>query len=104
MSYWRVLPLCALALVASAQSSFGPGVNPADPMERVTGQVSATDEVGRATAIDLLQRARDQYQLRHAGRAFDLKVTFTVKSDGQTEHDGVWTMEDVFEPRFGLRW
>jgi hypothetical protein len=31
-------------------------------------------------------------------------VTFTVKSDGQTEHDGVWTMEDVFDPRLGLRW
>src|SRR5215831_14162191 len=103
MYYWRFL-IGGIALVASAQSPFRPGANPADPMERVTGQVSATDDVGRAGALDLLQRARNQYLLRAAGRAYDLKVTFTVKSDGQTEHDGVWSIEDVFDPRLGLRW
>jgi len=100
MSYPSILRLLVaggMVLVASAQ-------RPADPLERVTGQASATDPVGRAGALDLLQRARTQYNLRSARRAYDLKVTFTVRSDGQTEHDGVWSMEDVFDPRLGLRW
>jgi hypothetical protein len=42
--------------------------------------------------------------LRSAGRAYDLKVTFTVNSHGQTEYDGAWEMEDVFDPKLGHRW
>ena len=44
------------------------------------------------------------YALRSAGHGYDLKVTFTVNSGGQTEYDGAWEMEDVFDPQQGLRW
>jgi hypothetical protein len=42
--------------------------------------------------------------LRSAGRGYNLKVSFTVNSGGQTEYDGVWRMEDVFDPDQGFRW
>ena len=29
---------------------------------------------------------------------------FTVNSGGQTEYDGAWEMEDMFDPQQGLRW
>ena len=61
----------------------------------------------RAAVLRLLGRARDSYSLRSggsAGRGYDLKVIFTVNSGGQTEYDGAWEMEDVFDPKQGLRW
>jgi hypothetical protein len=52
----------------------------------------------------MLGRARDHYGLRAAGSAYDLKVSFNVDSGGQTDFDGAWQMEDVFDPKLGLRW
>jgi hypothetical protein len=77
---------------------------PSDPLEMVTGQTAAVNGAGRGEALGLMERARNQYELRSAGRAYDLKVKFTVNSGGQTEHDGAWEMEDVFDPGQGLRW
>ena len=78
---------------------------PDDPLEMVTGRVSAVDaHPNRAAVVRLLNRARDSYALRSAGQGYDLKVTFTVNSGGQTEYDGPWEMEDVFDPRQGFRW
>jgi hypothetical protein len=54
--------------------------------------------------VHLLNAARSRYVLRNAGRPYDLKVTFTVNSGGQTEYDGAWQMEDVFDPQQGLHW
>jgi hypothetical protein len=78
---------------------------PSDPLELVTGQVHVVGTPARREAIlQLLDRARNSYALRKAGRAYDLKVSFTVDSGGQTEYDGAWEMEDVFDPQQGLRW
>ena len=78
---------------------------PSDPLEMATGQIRpAGGGAKRAAVLQLLGRARDSYALRNAGRGYDLKVTFTVNSGGQTEHDGAWGMEDVFDPKQGLRW
>lgn len=77
---------------------------PRDPLEMVTGQVSAVDTAGRSEALRLVDRARNQYALRSLGRGYDLKVSFTATSGGQTQLDGVWQMEDVFDPKLGLRW
>jgi len=52
----------------------------------------------------MLGRARNSYALKSAGRGYDLRVTFTVNSGGQTEYDGAWEMEDVFDPKQGLHW
>ena len=72
---------------------------PADPLELVTGQIQVADTTAsREAALQLLARARNSYALRGAGHGYDLKVTFTVNSGGQTEYDGAWEMEDVFDP------
>jgi hypothetical protein len=78
---------------------------PSDALELVTGAIRAADTpASRATALQLLDRARGSYALRSAGQGYDLKVTFTVNSGGQTEFDGTWKMHDVFDPQQGLRW
>jgi hypothetical protein len=107
MSYKSVLlwiVASGLPAAAPAQSISNPAQIPGDPLEMVTGQVSAVDGAGRADALRLLEHARSKYDLHKAGRAYDLKVAFTVSSSGQTDHDGAWEMEDVFDPRQGLRW
>ena len=93
-----------VACTIYAQSTPVAGAIPSDSFEIVTGQVSAVDAAGRAEALRLLDRARSSYALHSTGRAYDLKVTFTVKSGGQTAHDGTWEMEDIFDPKQGLRW
>ncbi len=78
---------------------------PRDPSELVTGQVQpAATPASREAALQLLARARNSYQLRNAGQAWDLKVRFTVDSQGETNYDGTWTMEDVFAPGLGVHW
>jgi hypothetical protein len=42
--------------------------------------------------------------LRSAGQGYDLKVSFTVDSRGETNYDGAWEMEDLFAPGQGHRW
>ena len=107
MSYKSVLlwiVASGLPAAATPQNIANPAPIPGDPLELVTGQASAVDGEGRAAVLRLLERARSKYDLAKSGRAYDLKVTFTVNSGGQTEHDGEWQMEDVFNPGHGLRW
>ncbi|HXB69646.1 MAG TPA: hypothetical protein VNY05_15455 [Candidatus Acidoferrales bacterium] len=107
MSYKSVLVwivASGLPVAALAQTIPNPVQIPGDPLEMVTGQVSPVEGTGRADALRLLEHARNQYDLHKAGRAYDLKVAFTVSSSGETDHDGAWEMEDVFDPRQGLRW
>jgi hypothetical protein len=78
---------------------------PEDPLELVTGQIQVADTpASREAAIQLLDRARQNYSLRSAGMGYDLKVSFAVNSGGQTEYDGAWKMEDVSDPVHGLHW
>ena len=58
----------------------------------------------RETVLQLVEQARNVYDLRSGGQAYDLKVRFTVNSGGLTRYDGAWQMEDVFDPQQGLRW
>jgi hypothetical protein len=75
---------------------------PADPLELVRGHIETP--ASREPALQLLGRARDSYSLRAASRGYDLKVSFVVSSGGQTQYDGAWEMEDIFDPQQGLRW
>jgi hypothetical protein len=78
---------------------------PADPLELVTGQIQTVDTpVSREALIQLLDRARQNYNLRSAGLSYDLKIRFAVNSGGQTEYDGAWQMEDLSDPVYGVRW
>jgi hypothetical protein len=94
-----------LSLAAFGRSATTAPPIPGDPLEMVTGQVRAINPGGRRDAIlKLLERARNRYELRSAGRGYDLKVSFTVDSGGQTEYDGAWIMHDLFDPKHGFRW
>jgi hypothetical protein len=78
---------------------------PSDPLEMVTGPIQVVDTpAGREAVLQLLTRARQNYALRSAGQGYDLKVSFTVNSGGQTQYDGAWEMEEMFDPQQGLRW
>ena len=71
----------------------------------VTGPLRAADTpVDRTAALQLFDRARTSYDLRTAGHGYDLKVSFTVDSGGQTRYDGAWQMEQIYDPQQGLRW
>jgi len=93
-----------LSLAAFGRNAPRAAPIPGDPLEMVTGQIRSVNARGREAALQLLDRARNSYALRSAGRGYDLKVSFTVDSGGQTEYDGAWKMEDVFDPKQGLRW
>ena len=94
-----------LSLAAVCQNPQWTAPIPSDPLEMVTGRtIAATKRASRAAVVGLLGRARDSFSLRSAGRGYDLKITFMVSSYGQTEHDGAWEMEDVFDPKYGYRW
>jgi hypothetical protein len=100
---WLGVASCLSLAAAPKRAPTGP--IPGDPLEMVAGQSQAIDAHPNRTAVlQLLGMARDSYALRKAGRAYDLKVTFKVNSRGQTEYDGNWKMEDVFDPGLGLRW
>ena len=94
-----------LSLQAFGQNALRTPPIPSDPLETVIGPIRVVKaRAPRAAALQLLDRARTSYGLHSADRAYDLKVTFTVNSGGQTEYDGVWEMEDVFDPKQGFRW
>ena len=75
---------------------------PGDPLELAAGQVVGS--VSRKAALDLLARARENYDLRKPGLGYHLKVNFAVDSLGQTDLDGVWDLEDLYIPGRGLHW
>lgn len=102
--------LCLAAAVAALpfaalQNSPRTAPIPRDPLEAVTSQARTVDAFAkRADVLRVLDHGRESYALRSSGRAYDLKVTFVVNSQGQTEYDGAWQMEDVFDPKLGHRW
>ena len=97
---WGCLPVTAFAQVA-------PRILPVPraPLELATGPVlAANTQASREAALQLLARARSSFALRSARQGYDLKVSFTVDSLGQTNYDGAWQMEDLFAPGLGHRW
>jgi hypothetical protein len=103
------LTVSGLALTAFGQNTLQNKLTiapvPADPLELVTGQVQAArTPASRAEALQLLARARNNFQLRNAQQAWDLKVRFTVDSHGETNYDGAWQMEDRYVSGQGLHW
>lgn len=102
---WGCLPLTALALTAFGQNSARTAPVPRDPLELATGQIQAANTpADRETALQLLGRARGNFALRTARQGYDLKVSFTADSNGETNYDGAWEMEDQFVPKQGHRW
>jgi hypothetical protein len=97
--------IACLPLTAFAQSTPTMAPVPHDPLELATSQTqTANAPASREAALQLLARARSSFALRSTRQAWDLKVSFTVDSLGQTNYDGVWEMEDLFSPGQGHRW
>lgn len=108
--FWRAL-ICLMAAGGLSLAAFGKNappreaVVPADPLEMAAGHIETVNAPAkRAAVVQLLAHARDSYALRNSGRGYDLKVSFTVNSGGETQYDGQWEMEDIFDPQQGLRW
>jgi hypothetical protein len=92
---WLVVA-SGLPLVVFGQGAARLAPVPADNLELVPGPVhEATTEDDRSAALQLLGRAHDNFSLRSAHTAYDLKVAFTANSLGQTNYDGDWEMQDV---------
>ncbi len=105
----RTLSLIALAillpLAAFCQGEHRTVPVPSDGLEPTAGSIRVLEAPqDRAEMIELLNRARENYRLRDAGRGYDLKTSFTVNSGGRTKYDGAWTMEEIFAPGLGTRW
>jgi hypothetical protein len=61
-----------------------------------------TKAADRAAAIDLLERARKNYNLRDISSSYTLKLSF--QTSGASEHEGEGTMEEVSEGNGKWRW
>lgn len=98
--------LSCLPLTAFGQNAPRVAPVPRDPLELATGPIQAAGNTpaSREAALQLLARARTSFALRSAGQGYDLKVSFTVDSLGETNYDGAWQMEDLFVPGRGHRW
>src|SRR5579862_3395051 len=77
---------------------------PAGPLELASGPVQFVNQTDRKAVLDDLGRVRQPFALRTAGRGYDVKVSFQTNSNGETNYDGAWTMEEMFSPDQGLRW
>jgi hypothetical protein len=102
--------LCWIAAAAFSPCASGhaaPLVEPlpSDPLELATGPIQPVGSAAlRQNALELLGRARRNYTLALAGQAYKLSVKFTVNSGGQTGYDGVWWVNQTFDPQQGLHW
>lgn len=101
--------LCLLAATAALAAPGNRAPRPtavrADPLELAAGRIRTVQtRAERAKVLDLLMRTRALYEVRAAGRSYDLKVSFQVDSGGETKYDGAWRMEEVFDPKLGARW
>jgi hypothetical protein len=76
---------------------------PPDPHELVTREPRTLSKAAdRAAAIDLLERARKNYNLRDISSSYTLKVSF--QTSGASEHEGEGKMEEVSEGNGKWRW
>jgi hypothetical protein len=102
---FRLIAVSVLPLTGFAQNAPGIALVPGDPLELVTGPAhAAVTPQDREAALQLLGRARNNFTLRESQTAYHLKVRFAVDSLGQTNYDGVWETDDLFDPQQGLRW
>ena len=76
---------------------------PADPHELVTRDPKILSKPGdRGAAIDLLDRARNNFNLHDAQVPYALKVSF--ETNGATKNEGSGTMEEFYDGHSQFRW
>ncbi|MGO9862746.1 MAG: hypothetical protein ACLPLR_03960 [Terriglobales bacterium] len=100
--------LCALSLFSISaiftQTTFGQtNPPPPDPREMVTRQPKTlAKSAERSAALDLLGRARQNFDLRDISTPYALKVSFDT--NGASQMEGQWTMEDYSDGASHWRW
>jgi hypothetical protein len=100
-----VVAASGLSLAAAAQQPEAARLPRGDSPELAAGPARAVaTSADRAAILQLVDRARTSSSLRTSGQAYDLKASFTVFSDGQTKYSGDWQLEEIYDPRLGLRW
>lgn len=76
---------------------------PSDPHEMVTRQPRTLSKPpDRSAAIDLLDRARKNFDLSDISTPYSLKVSF--ETNGAAQMEGLWTMEDFAREKSQWRW
>jgi hypothetical protein len=102
VKYVAIFGLLTPAVFCQVDPNFAPvPENPLELASRGVHVVDAPEE--RDALIRLMEKARAYYTLSGAGRAYQLKTSFTVTSGGQTQFDGDWQMEQIFAPGLGVR-
>ncbi|MGA7290692.1 MAG: hypothetical protein WBX02_21485, partial [Terriglobales bacterium] len=76
---------------------------PSDPHEMVTREPrTLTKPAERSAALDLLDRARQNYNLRDISSPYALKASF--ETNGAAQMEGEWTMEELSDGGSHWRW
>ena len=76
---------------------------PADSHEMVTREPrTLTKPADRSAALDLLDRARQDYDVHDVSTPYALKVSF--ETTGSTQYEGSWTMEELSDGGSHWRW
>jgi hypothetical protein len=99
----RILGLFAFLLVCIPAIFGQTNPPPSDPHEMVTSQPQTlTKPADRNAALDLLDRARQNYDLRGIGAPYSLKVSFETNGSAQNEGEGA--MEELSDGANHWRW
>jgi hypothetical protein len=76
---------------------------PSDPHEMVTREPRIlTKPAERSAALDLLARARQNFDLHDIASPYELKVSF--ETNGSAQYEGQWTMEQLSDGGSHWRW
>ncbi len=76
---------------------------PPDPHEMVTRDPrTLTKPAERSAALDLLDRARHNYDLRGLSKPYTLKISF--ETSGAAQMEGEWTMDELSDGGSHWRW
>ena len=76
---------------------------PPDPHEMVTREPrTLTKPADRSAALDLLDRARQNFNLHDISTPYALKVSF--ETNGAAEMEGEWTMDEISDGESHWRW
>jgi hypothetical protein len=99
----RLLGSLVLALSCFSTAFCQTNPPPADPHELVTREpkiLSKPQE--RSAAMDLLDRARNNFNLQAAEAPYALKISF--ETNGATKNEGSGTMEEFYDGQSQFRW
>lgn len=98
---FSLLLSCLLSCLPALLAQTNPP--PFDPREMVTRQPQTlTKQADRSAALDLLDRARQNFNLYDVKTPYSLKASF--ETSGAAQYEGDWTMEEFSDGGSHWRW